>query len=81
MDLEGLVLWTFRALEVFLSILESGRSKVPIDYGLTLRRWEVFPMHGALIHTRITWTFSPLAPQVPGVTPGSPFVATLASPP
>ena len=28
---------------------------------------------GALIHTRITWALSPMAPQVPGVTPGSPL--------
>jgi hypothetical protein len=30
-------------------------------------------MPGALIHTSITWAFSPPAPQVPGVTPGSPL--------
>ena len=30
-------------------------------------------MPGALTHTRITWALSPTAPQVPGVTPGSPL--------
>jgi hypothetical protein len=30
-------------------------------------------MPGVLTHTRITWAFSPPAPQVPGVTPGSPL--------
>jgi hypothetical protein len=30
-------------------------------------------MPGALTHTRITWFLSPMAPQVPGVTPGSPL--------
>ena len=30
-------------------------------------------MPGALTHTRITWALSPMAPQVPGVTPGSPL--------
>jgi hypothetical protein len=30
-------------------------------------------MPAALIHTRITWSLSPMAPQVPGVTPGSPL--------
>ena len=28
---------------------------------------------GALTHTRITWALSPMVPQVPGVTPGSPL--------
>jgi hypothetical protein len=31
-------------------------------------RWEAFPMLRVLIHARITWRFSPMAPQVPGVT-------------
>jgi hypothetical protein len=39
----------------------------------SLRGWEAFPTPGALTHTRITWAFSPPAPQVPGVTPGSPL--------
>ena len=39
----------------------------------SLRGWEAFPMPGALTHTRITWALSPPAPQVPGVTPGSPL--------
>jgi hypothetical protein len=30
-------------------------------------------MPGALTHTRITWSLSPMAPQVLGVTPGSPL--------
>ena len=30
-------------------------------------------MPGALTHTRITWALSPMAPQVPGVTPESPL--------
>jgi hypothetical protein len=30
-------------------------------------------MPAALTHTRITWSLSPMAPQVPGVTPGSPL--------
>jgi hypothetical protein len=34
--------------------------------------WEAFPTPGALTHTWITWAFSPPAPQVPGITPGSP---------
>jgi hypothetical protein len=37
------------------------------------RGWEAFPTLGALTHTRITWAFSPPAPQVMGVTPGSPL--------
>ena len=28
---------------------------------------------GTLTHTRITWALSPMVPQVPGVTPGSPL--------
>src|ERR1700684_2028321 len=39
----------------------------------SLRGWEAFPTPGALTHTRITWALSPPAPQVPGVTPGSPL--------
>jgi hypothetical protein len=39
----------------------------------SLRGWEAFPTPGALTHTRITWAFSPPAPQHPGVTPGSPL--------
>jgi len=35
--------------------------------------WEAFPTTGALTHTMISWAFSPSAPQVPGVTPGSPL--------
>ena len=47
-------------IEVFLSILGSGRHKLLIAHGLTLltlnlRGWEVFPTPGALTHTRITW--------------------------
>ena len=34
---------------------------------------EAFPMPGALTHIRITWALSPTAPQVVGVTPGSPL--------
>jgi hypothetical protein len=61
-----------------LSILEFSRHELHIAHGLTLmtpslRGWEAFPMPGALAHTRITWAFSPPAPQVPGVTPGSPL--------
>ena len=61
-----------------MSILESPRHELRIAYGLTLvhpslRGWEAFPTPGALAHTRITWALSPTAPQVPGVTPGSPL--------
>jgi hypothetical protein len=54
-----------------LSILESSRHELRIAHGLTLmtpslRGWEAFPTPGALTHTRITWAFSPSAPQVPG---------------
>jgi hypothetical protein len=61
-----------------LSILESSRHELRIAHGLTLmtpslRGWEAFPTPGALTHTRITWASSPPAPQVPGVTPGSPL--------
>jgi hypothetical protein len=41
---------------------------IPSSYG-----WEAFPTPGALTHTRIIGIFSPSAPQVPGVTPGSPL--------
>ena len=34
---------------------------------------EAFPTPEALTHTRITWAFLPLAPQVSGVTSGSPL--------
>ena len=61
-----------------LSILESLRHKLPIAHGLTLmtprlRGWEAFSTPGALTHTSITWALSPMAPQVPGVTPRSPL--------
>ena len=54
------------------------RHELRIAHGLTLmppslRGWEAFPTPGALTHTRITWALSPTAPQVPGVTPGSPL--------
>ena len=63
-------------IEVFLSILESARHKPSNTLGLTLVTpsscgWEAFQRPGALIHTRITWALSPMAPQVPSVTPGS----------
>jgi hypothetical protein len=63
--------------KVFLSILQSSCHKQHIANGLTLmtpslRGWEVLPTLGALTHTRIAWALSPMAPQVPGVTPGSP---------
>jgi hypothetical protein len=35
--------------------------------------WEAFPRPGAPTRIRITWAFLPPAPQVPGVTLGSPF--------
>src|ERR1700738_3339176 len=65
-------------IEVILSILESPRHELRIAYGLTLvhpslRGWEAFPTPGALVHTRTTWALSPTAPQVLGVTPGSPL--------
>jgi hypothetical protein len=64
--------------EVFLSILESSRHELCIVHGFTfitlsLRGWEAFRTPGALTHTSITWAFSPPAPQVPGVNPGSPL--------
>jgi hypothetical protein len=63
---------------VFLSILELARHELRIAHGLilmtpSLHGWEAFPTLGALTHTRITWALSPPAPQVPGVTPGSPL--------
>jgi hypothetical protein len=37
------------------------------------RGWEAIPTLGALIYTRITWAFSPSAPQVLGVITESPL--------
>ena len=59
-----------------LSIPKFPRHELRIAHGLSLvhprlRGWEAFPTPRALAHTRITWALSPLAPQVPGVTPGS----------
>jgi hypothetical protein len=53
-----------------LSILESSRHELRIAHGLTRMTpspcgWEAFPTLGAPTHTRITWAFSPSAPQVP----------------
>jgi hypothetical protein len=61
-----------------LSILESSRHELHITHGPTFMTssphgWEAFPTPRALTHTRITWAFSPPAPQVPGVTSGSPL--------
>jgi hypothetical protein len=61
-----------------LGIPKSSRHELHIIYGLTLMTlslggWETFPMPGALTHTKISWAFSSSAPQVPGVTPGSPL--------
>jgi hypothetical protein len=61
-----------------LSILESSHHEVRIAHDLTLMThsphgWEVFPTREALTYTRIIWAFSPPAPQVPGVTSGSPL--------
>ena len=39
----------------------------------SLYGWEAFSKPRALTHTRITWALSPMAPQVPSVTPGSPL--------
>ena len=36
---------------------------------------------GALTHTRITWALSPMAAQVPGVTPGPPCAHGVAGTP
>jgi hypothetical protein len=60
-----------------LSTLELARHKLRIAHDLTLvtpnlHGWEASPLPGALTHTRITWALSSPAPQVPGVTPGSP---------
>jgi hypothetical protein len=76
LKLAYLLAHTSKLNEVFLSILESSRHELHIAHGLTLmipspRGWEAFPMPGTLTHLRITWAFSPSAPQVPGVTPGS----------
>ena len=64
--------------EVFLSIWEFACHELHIAHGLTLmtpspRGWEAFPTPGALTYTRIIWASSPLAPQVSGVTLGSPL--------
>ena len=53
-----------------ISILEFGCHKLLVAHGFTLvtlscRGWEAFSTPGAL---------SPMTPQVPDVTPGSPFV-------
>jgi hypothetical protein len=37
---------------------------------LSLCRWEASPTLGALTHMRITWPFSPTAPQISGVPSG-----------
>jgi hypothetical protein len=63
---------------IVFRILESSRHELRLAHGLTLmnhslRGWEAFPTPGALTHIRITWAFSPLAPQVRGVTSGSPL--------
>jgi hypothetical protein len=65
-------------IEVFLSVLELGRHKLLITYGFTIMTpslcgWEAFKTPGALTHIRITWSLSPMAPQVPNITPGSPL--------
>jgi hypothetical protein len=65
-------------IEVFFSILESSRQKLRTTYGLIFmtlnpRGLKAFPTPRALIHTRITWAFSPSAPQILGVTLGSPL--------
>ena len=61
-----------------LEHLKMSHHELCIANGLTLMTlspcgWEAFPTPGALIHARITWAFSPLAPQVLGVTVGSPL--------
>ena len=61
-----------------MSALESSRQELRIAYGLILmtpspRGWEAFQTPRALTHIRITWAFSPSAPQVLCVTPGSPL--------
>ena len=65
-------------IEVFLSTLKSECHEPSNALGLILVipgscGWEAFPGPGALIHTRISWALSPMAPQVPGVTLGSPL--------
>ena len=65
-------------VEVILSILESPCQELHIAHGLTLVHpslsvWKAFPTPSGLAHTRITWALSPTAPQVSGVTPGSPL--------
>ena len=65
-------------IEVFLSILESACHKLHIAYGFillipSLHGWEAFPTLEALTYTRIIWALSPIAPQIPGVIPGSPY--------
>ena len=56
---------------MFFSYLELGRHKLLITYGFTIMTlspcgWEVFQTPGALIQPRITWSLSPMVPQVPG---------------
>ena len=67
------------SIEVLLSILESVHHKLLDAHGVTLVTpslcgWEAFLTLGAPIHTRITpihtKALSPMAPQVPGITPG-----------
>ena len=65
-------------MKVFLSILESGCHKLHIVCGITLATpilcgWEALSTPRALTHTRITWAFSPMAPQIPSATLGSPL--------
>ena len=53
------------------------RHKLRIAYGLallppSLHGWEAFPTPEAPTHIRFTWALSPTAPQVSGVTSGSP---------
>ena len=55
-------------IKVFLSILESSCHELRIAHGVTFMTfspcgYEAFPMPGALIHTRITWTLWAMAPQ------------------
>ena len=47
----------------------------------SLRGWEAFSTAGALTHFRITWALSPMAPQLSGVTLGSPFAHGVADTP
>ena len=60
-----------------LNVLESGPLKLLNAHSLTLvtpslHVQEVLSMTGAFTHTRITWALSLMAPQISGVTPGSP---------